>query len=119
MTVQPFNSLPPPPNRFVTFEDVAIYLRRIWESVSTLRKGKLECVTELTLTANSATTTFTDSRLSAQSAVFFDPKTANAAAEKAAGTMYVLTANRGSGVWTITNANNAQADRSFQVAIIG
>ena len=118
MTVNPFLHLPPPP-RFDSFDSVSIYFRRVLESLDSLRKGKIECVTELTLTINSATTTFTDSRLSIQSAVFFDPKTANAAAELYGGTMYVLTANRGSGVWTITNANNANADRSFQVAIIG
>ena len=118
MAIQPFLHLPTPP-RFDSFDAVAIYMRRMLEALNAVRKGKIECVTELTLTANSATTTFTDSRLSVQSAVFFDPKTANAAAEIYGGTMYVLTANRGTGVWTITNANNANADRTFQVIIIG
>lgn len=118
MAINPFLHLPQPP-RFDSFDAVAIYIRRLLEPLTAVRKGKLECVTELTLTANSATTTFTDSRLSVQSAVFFDPKTANAATELYGATMYVLTANRGTGVWTITNANNANADRSFQVIIIG
>lgn len=118
MAINPFLHLPPP-TRFDSFDAVAIFIRRMLDALGLMRKGKLECVTELTLTINSATTTFTDSRLSVQSAVFFDPKTANAAAEIHGGTMYVLTANRGTGVWTITNANNANADRSFQVLIIG
>lgn len=118
MTVKPFNSLPPPFS-FQTLADVAIYLRKLWDALSSMRSGKLQCVTEITLTANSATTAFTDVRLSAYSAVCFDPMTANAAAELAAGTMYVTSANRGGGSWTITNANNVQADRTFRVSIIG
>lgn len=43
----------------------------------------------------------------------FDPLTANAAAELAAGTMYVLEANRALRQFTITHANNAQTDRTF------
>ena len=118
MTVKPFNSLPPPFS-FHTLADVAIYLRKLWDAFVSMRSGKLQCVTELTLTANAATTTFTDVRLSAYSAVCFDPMTANAAAELAAGTLYVTSANRGSGTWTITNANSAQTDRTFRVMIIG
>lgn len=91
----------------------------LFPAVDQAAQGKLDCVNELTLTANSGTTTFQDYRLSAQSVVIFDPKTANAAAELYGGTMYVLTANRGSQSWTITHANNAQTDRTFQVAILG
>jgi uncharacterized secreted protein with C-terminal beta-propeller domain len=79
----------------------------------------MDIVTELTLTANVAATTLNWKGLSPQSVVVFDPKTANAAAELYGGTLYVLTANRGNDVWTVTHANNAQTDRTFQVAIIG
>ena len=41
------------------------------------------------------------------------------ARELAAGTLYVLTANRTNDAWTVTHANNAQVDRSYQVAVIG
>ena len=118
MTIRPYQHTAPPPT-VSSFQDVTSALRRLYDSIFRARQGKLDCITELTLTANSATTTFNDVRLSAQSVVTFDPKTANAAAELAAGTMYTLTANRGSGTWTITNANNANADRTFQVSIIG
>jgi hypothetical protein len=91
----------------------------MWEAVQQMRRGKMDIVTELTLTENAATSTLTWKGLSPQSVVVFDPKTANAAAELAAGTMYVLTANRGNDAWTVTHANNAQTDRTFQVAIIG
>ena len=118
MTVYPFDH--GRPNFEVgNFSAVGIALRSIWGSLVKTRKGKLECVAELTLTANAATTAFNYNGLSPQSVVIFDPKTANAATEKAAGTMYVLEASRSNNVWTVTHANNAQADRKFQVAIIG
>lgn len=71
---------------------------------------------EVTLTANTATTVVTNAReaVTPDSVLRFDPLTANAAAELAAGTMYVLTANRLAGSFTITHANNAQTDRTFR-----
>ena len=111
MTVRAFLHLPPPP-----FDP---QLRRLWEVVSQMRRGKLEVVSEFTLTANAATSVLSFKGLSPQSVVVFDPKTANAAAELYGGTMYVLTANRGNDTWTVTHANNAQTDRTFQVAVIG
>lgn len=91
----------------------------MWDALFRLRQGKIECIAELTLTANAASTVFSDLRLSNQSVVTFDPKTANAATELHGGTMYVLTTNRGNSSWTITHSNNAQTDREFQVSIIG
>lgn len=111
MTVRPFLHLPPPSSN--------PEIRRLYEVLQQIRRGKLEAVTELTLTANAATSTLTFKGLSPQSVVVFDPKTANAAAELYGGTMYVLTANRTNDSWTVTHANNAQTDRTFQVAVIG
>ena len=81
--------------------------------------GKINSVGSITLTANAATSTLTNYFLGPDSAVFFDPTTANAATEIFGGTMYVLTANRGEGSWTITHANNANADRTFRYVILG
>ena len=85
--------------------------------------GKLNAVNNhdfpLTLTASATTTTLTDARLSSFSMMLFDPLTANAAAELAAGTMYILAANRRNGVWTVTHANNVQTDRTFNYVILG
>jgi hypothetical protein len=81
--------------------------------------GCINSTTSITLTANAASTTLTDPNLTPEKFVNWDPLTANAAAELAAGTMYVLTANRGAGSWTVTHANNAQVDRTFKVLIIG
>lgn len=118
MTVREFLHLPPPAP-FRSFSEVTSYVRRIHEALFQAKRGKLECVTELTLTANDTETVLNYKGLSPQSVVLFDPKTANAAAELAAGTLYVLTADRGNDQWTVTHANDASTDRSFQIAVIG
>ena len=95
------------------------WLRNFWDAFYIARKGKLDCVGTVTLTANAATTVLADTRLSPESVVHFDPKTANAATELYGATMYVLTANRGNASWTITHANDANADKTFQYTVIG
>jgi len=118
MALIPFLGLPPPTD-FESFRQVGSYLRRMWEPLQAMRRGKIECMAELTLTANAASSTLSDIRIGKYSALIFDPLTANAAAELAAGTLYVTTANRGDGTATVTHANNVQTDRSFRVLIIG
>ena len=118
MTIQKFLHLPPPPS-FSTVSDVQVWARRFHDAAFRQQQGKIQCVTEITLTANAATTTLTDSRISIQSAIIFDPRTANAATEYHGGTMYILDVNRAKGSAIITHANNAQADRTFFVVIIG
>lgn len=118
MAIQPFLHLPPPA-AFRSFVEITTYLRRLLDSLKTMGRGKIECVAEITLTANAASSVLSDIRISKQSVLAFHPRTANAAAELAAGTMYVTDANMGSGTATITHANNAQTDRDFRVAIIG
>jgi hypothetical protein len=111
MTIRSFLHFPPPPND--------PFSRRMYEVLQQIRSGKLEVVAEVTLTASAASTTITDIRISPQSVIVWHPRTANAAAELAAGTMYITDANMGSGTATITHANNAQTDRDFRLAIIG
>ena len=118
MTIYPFLHLPSP-TEFQDLTQVSSYLRRMWESLQATRKGKLECVTQVTLTNGATSTVLSDIRISKQSVLIFDPLTANAAAELAAGTLYVTTANRGDGTATLTHANAASTDRTFNVAIIG
>lgn len=118
MVVRPFYH-PEPPREITSFSTATLVMRRLYDMLQQFRKGKIECVVELTLTASVASTVLSDIRLSPQSVIHFDPKTANAAAEIANGTLYVTTANRTNGVFTITHANNAQADRHYQVSIIG
>ena len=120
MTIQirPFLHLPPP-GSFASFSDVVSYTRRLWDSLYQTRRGHIECTVMLTLTANAASTVLSDPRLSTQSSLSFDPITANAATEKAAGTLYALEAGRGTGAVTITHANNGQTDRTYIVKILG
>ncbi len=118
MTIRPFLHLAPP-GSFSSFSDVTSYVRRLWDALHALRLGKMEVVQELTLTANAATTTFTRLGVSPQTGIIFDPKSANAAAELAAGTMYVLTIDRSNDSFVVTHANNAQVDRLFHVITIG
>ena len=104
--------------------NLRIYARQIAAVVNRILQGKLNAVyrvanADFTLTANAASSTFTDARVAINSYLGFMPKTANAAAELGNGTMYVLAANMNNGAWTITHANNAQTDRTFRVLIIG
>ena len=110
---------PKPPGSFRDFASLTAWLRMFFDVFSVTRRGKLDCVGEFTLTESAATTVLNDIRLSPQSVVCFDPKTANAATELYGGTMYTLTANRGNSAWTVTHANNAQSDKTFAYSIIG
>lgn len=118
MTIRDFLHFSPP-QTFSDFNQVASTVRRMWDALKPLRKGKLECVGEVTLTANAASTTFNRNGISIQTFIGFDPRTANAAAELAAGTMYITDANRSENSVVITHANNANADRTFFVLTIG
>jgi len=111
---------PPPPTP--GNESPAALFRHAQQTASAVRlamAGKLNATGSITLTANAATTALNDSRLTVDSVVLFDPTTANAAAELAAGTLYVLTANRNNLAWTLTHANAASADRTFRYVILG
>lgn len=92
-----------------------LYIRQIVETSNRVNAGKINVTTEITLTANAATTTLTDARLSAQSYIDLSPLTSNAAA--ALGGVYYTNKVKGSA--TINHANNAQTDRTFTVLIIG
>ncbi len=111
MTIRSFLHFPPPPND--------PFSRRMYEVLQQIRSGKLEVVGELTLTAGAASTAVTDIRVSPQSVIVWHPRTANAAAELAAGTMYITDANMGNGSMVVTHANNAQVDRTFRFAVLG
>ncbi len=88
-------------------------------AVGLLLQGKSNNNGTLTLTAGAASTVMSDARLTVNSAVLFDPLTANAAAELAAGTLYTLAANRNNSAWTVTHANAGTTDRTFRYMIVG
>ena len=103
----------------VDMNSVRQHLQSVVAVVNRLNSGKINAVIKVTLAANASQTVVTDARLTLFGGVTFDPLTANAAAEVASGTIYVAAANRRSGEWTITHANNSQTDRQFRMVIIG
>jgi hypothetical protein len=91
--------------------------RQVAAVVNRLAQGKLNCTGSLTLAASAASTTIDDPRATAGSVILLMPTTANAAAELGNGTLHVSARAKGS--FTLTHANNAQPDRSFDYAMIG
>lgn len=101
-------------------EDAAALRRwivQIARVVNRINAGKFNATGTLTLAAGAASTTVSDPRATAFSCIGLMPASANAAAEIAAGSLYVSA--RASGAFVIAHANNAQADRSFVYSIIG
>ena len=97
----------------------AAHRRQIARTANLAIQGKANNKGEITLTANAASTTVTDSRASFFSTIVFEPLTANAAAELYGGTMYVTEANHLKGSFVITHANDANADKTFRYVILG
>lgn len=81
------------------------------DAIRDLFAGRGNAGGEVTLTPNAATTAVAAINLGDESGVLLFPKTANASAEVGNGTIYVGTVVRGQ--FTITHANNAQANRTF------
>lgn len=111
----------PPPDNPGNESPPALFrhAQQVASAIKLAMQGKINAVAEVTLTAGATSTTWKDPRLTASAMVEFDPMTANAAAEKAAGTLYVTEANRNKGEWVITHANAGSTDRTFRVLIIG
>ncbi|MHA1555085.1 MAG: hypothetical protein ACTSU0_11840 [Alphaproteobacteria bacterium] len=112
--------------KMLASEDMAGVLRALIEgqrrSDDVLRgvmTGKINVVGTVTLTASQATTTLTDSRIGAGTAVILVPTTANASAEIGNGTIYQTYPNATKEQAVLNNANNAQTDRDFVFALIG
>lgn len=92
-------------------------LREIADVARRLAQGRSQAVTSVTLTANAATTVVSHPFLSEASVVLLSPRTASAAQEVGNGTIWI-SAKANGGV-TLTHANNATADRTFDVSWIG
>jgi hypothetical protein len=96
-------------------DDHAQWLRLIAVALNNAISGKLNNTGAVTITANVATTTLTDSRIGKNSMIGLMPTTANAAA--ALANIYFTTFADGSCV--INHANNAQNDRTFIYTVTG
>lgn len=84
------------------------------EAIIAALRGKLNNRGEITLTANSATTTLTDERIGPDSVIHFEGTTANGALAKAH-----LHYTCGTGSATLTHDNNAQTDRTLRYTVTG
>jgi len=85
--------------------------------VNNIMDGKINSTGVVTLDVNSATSIISDLRVGPDSVILFAPTTSNAALELASGGMF--TSSQGKQTFTITHANNAQADRTFKYAVLG
>jgi hypothetical protein len=92
-------------------------VRKVNAAINNLAQGRSNAVGTVTLTAGAATTTVTARNCGAGSVVLLSPLTAHAAAEIAAGTLYVSAV--ANGAFTLTHASNAQGDRKFGYACLG
>lgn len=85
--------------------------------VRDLFQGRSNAVGTCTLTDSTTTTAVAAINCGADSKVFLMPVTANAAAEFAAGGLYVSSV--GQGTFTLTHANDASTDRTFFYVCLG
>lgn len=101
--------------------DDRFHRRQIAQHLINVEGGRVDCTLSVTLDAGSATTTVIDSRISLSTAPLLIPVTANAAAEIAAGGLYVVlsaVAPKQTDA-VIHHANSAATDRTFQMALLG
>lgn len=88
---------------------------KLLEVTNNILAGKLNNTGTITLNANAATTTMTDSRIGSNSMISLMPTTVNAAASIA--NIYFTTFIKGG--CTINHANNAMVDRTFVYTVTG
>lgn len=86
-------------------------------TINRLLLGRLNAFQDFTLAANAATTTITDPRIGANTAIVLVPQTTNAAA--ALSTTFIPKATMKKGSAVINHANTVQTDRSFRALLIG
>jgi hypothetical protein len=91
--------------------------QRIVTAINQLAQGRSNAAGSCTLAANASSTTVSAKNCGAGGVVLLSPRSAHAAAELAAGTLYVSAVALGS--FTLAHANNAQTDRSFGYVCLG
>lgn len=86
-------------------------LARIVQAVRYLLQGRDNACGTVTLTANASSTVVSAPNCAATSEVFLEAKTADAAAERASGNLYISAIANGS--FTVAHTDNAVTDRTF------
>ena len=99
----------------VTWADEVEHRRLLANGVNSLRDGKINATGSVTIATSATSTAVTDARVGADSIILIMPTTANAAG--ALTTTYIGTVAKQS--FTISHANNSQADRTFKYVILG
>lgn len=90
---------------------------RIVRAILDVFQGRTNATGTFTCAAGQTSTAVTSPVVSADDAIFLMPKTANAAAEIAAGTLYVSSV--AAGTFTVTHANAGSTDRTFRYLVAG
>jgi len=106
MSKSSFNKAP------IHANSVSIHLRTLANIINNMMDGKTNNTGEVTLTENVTTTTVTNSVVSPDSSIFLTATTSNAAGESP----YIVA---GDGDFTITHANAATTDRTFNYMVTG
>jgi hypothetical protein len=88
---------------------------RLYDQVEGVLNGQTRNRGTLTLTANTTTTAINDARFESAQTVVLSPLTANAAAALATTYVSARTAKQ----FTLTHANNAQVDKTFEYIFVG
>ncbi len=101
------------PNAPVDWHDAAEHRRKLAELINHLLQ--MMEPGSVTLTANSATTTLSDRRIGANSYIDFMPTTDNAATAMA----NLNVSSRGKQTATLTHANTADTDKTFEYVVLG
>ena len=94
--------------------------QRPWAIVQAVRElfeGRSHAVGQVTLTANTTTTTVTAPNIGADTRITLFPRHASAATELGAGGMYVSSVKAGQ--FVITHANDASTSRLFDWHALG
>lgn len=92
-------------------------LPKFADALNQLAQGRSNAVGTFTLTTSATSTVVTATTCGAGSTPLYSPTTAHASAEIGNGTIYVSTVENGS--FTVTHANNSQADRTFLFVCLG
>lgn len=97
------------------------WCRRLAKQSNLLLRGKTNNYGTVTLTANVAVTTVSESvgRLGSSTVIVLTPSTATAATEFGAGTLYVSSVDVINEKFIITHVNSAVTTRTFNYALIG
>ena len=90
--------------------------RQIAQAVNQQLTGKLNAVTQVTLTPSATSTTLIDKRIGANTFIGFSPRTANAVTAWISG---LFVATKVNGQATLTHASSANIDQTFDVLLIG